>query len=436
MTKKIPNSKGKLPVNAPSDEYVTREVALQLLNVKPQTLYAYVSRGWIRSVQQPGGGKRSLYARHDLETMKSRAASRMGHGVAASTAMRWGQPIIPTAITDIRPEGHFYRGRSAIQLARSGASFESVAEFLWSGLWLGDEILWPSAPISDHVQRLLMSDEVKKEHLLWKFSLLALHVGVTRGKLDAGQLPSGMVTTRQLICSMVACMGLLSPAQKIVPMKRGDSVARGLLRALGAPETPEALEAVQAILVLMADHELTSSTFAARVSASAGALPLACITAAFATHSGVEMARLCDRVEDFLGTSHTAEGLLDHVLELQRKGVTPPGFNHPLYPRGDPRGNYLIELASRLPNKSPRLKQVLVFLEKARTAMHLHPRSEIGIAVIAIALKLPFRSGTGLHVLARVAGWVAHITEQQTVGYILRPRARYVGGDAELSVGF
>lgn len=427
MSQKKQTSTTKNPIVTTSDEYVAREVALNILDVKPQTLYAYVSRGWIRSVQKPGGGKRSLYSRIDVEKMKARATSRIGHGVAASTAMRWGEPIIPTAITEIRPEGHSYRGRSAVALARSGASFEAVAEFLWSGLWLGEQVRWRSPDIPVHVQKLLSSTETRSEHMLWKFTLLTLHIGVTRGKLEAGQLPDAIDTARQLVCSMVACMGFLGPTQRLVLMKQGDSIATGLLRALGVPETPQSKEAIEAILVLMADHELTSSTFAARVAASSGALLLACITAALATHSGLEMARLCDRVEDFLCTSSKADVLMRNALDMQRKGITPPGFNHPLYQRGDPRGDYLIELAASLPNKSPRLKQVLLFLEKVRTTMHLYPRSEVGIAVLAIALRLPPRSGTGLYAIARIAGWVAHTLEQRTAGYILRPRARYIG---------
>lgn len=427
-------SNAKLSVSTAQDEYITREAALKILNVKPQTLYAYVSRGWIRSVQQPGGGKRSLYARVDMEKMKNRASSRTGHGVVASTAMRWGEPIIPTTITEIRSEGHCYRGRSAIALARSGASFESVAEFLWSGLWLGERTHWDSPAIPAHVRNLFDSEEAADEHLLWKFSLLTLHMGITRGKLiEAGKFPDAIDTARQLICAMVACLGTIGPTRAMVPMLKGDSIANGTLHALGVADAPRAREAIEAILVLMADHELTSSTFSARVAASSGALMLACVTAAMATHSGLEMARLCDRAEDFLSASTKADVLLGNALDLQRKGITPPGFNHPLYPRGDPRGDYLIELASALPNKSPRLKQVLSFLEKARSTMHLYPRAEAGIAALSIALRLPRRSGTGLYAIARVSGWVAHAIEQRTAGYMLRPRARYLGASPTTS---
>jgi len=412
-----------------SDEYVSRETALEILSVKPQTLYAYVSRGWIRSVQQPGGGKRSLYARVDVEKMKSRSGVRQGHQLVAANAMRWGEPIIPTAITEITADGPYYRGKHAITLARSGASYESVSEWLWSGLWLDQVAAWPVEEMPAHIAGLFDARRSGplNEHLIWRFALLSLHVGATRGKLiEGGWAPDAPRAARQMIQAMVGCIGTLGPSRKFNPVRPGESVSRALLRVLGAPINDANVRAMESILILAADHELTGSTFAARVAASSGALLHACLNAALATHSGIEIGRLCDRAENFLMLSAKADALFQQARDKQRSGVTPPGFNHPLYPRGDPRADHLIEIAAALPNKPPRLKGVLKFLEDARTSMHLFPRAELGIAVVAMALRLPPGASAGLFTIARTAGWVAHTLEQRTSGYMLRPRARFI----------
>jgi len=412
----------------PSVEYVSRDSALKLLRVKPQTLYAYVSRGRIRSIQQPGGGRRSLFARADIEDLKARSNARQGHRVAAAAAMRWGEPIIPTAITDISADGPCYRGKSAAALARAGTSFECVAEWLWTGLWLDEKIMWPVANIPSHIEQLFSSrQQQSSEHILWRFALLTLHLGATRGRrIESGSAPDAAAAARQLIQTMVGCIGLLGPKRTFGRMRAGESVSEALVRHLGLAASDFNTRAIEAILILLADHELTGSTFAARVAASSGALLHACVTAALATHSGIEIGKVCDRVEDFIKSSGQAKVLLERVQGLQRTGIAPPGFNHPLYRRGDPRANYLIALAAESPNKSQRLRETLKFLEKCQGSMRLYPRFEMGVAVLGLAIGLPPRAGAGLFAIARTSGWIAHILEQRTAGYMLRPRARFI----------
>lgn len=128
MHKKIQDSAQCPPAQV--GDYLTRGETLEVLQVKLQTLYAYVSRGLIRSVPQGSNGRR-LYARQDVEKMKSRADARSGHAPVAAAAMRWGEPIIQSTITQISPDGPMYRGVSAVDLARAGITFEEVAGRLW-----------------------------------------------------------------------------------------------------------------------------------------------------------------------------------------------------------------------------------------------------------------------------------------------------------------
>ena len=101
--------------NQPS-QFLEAKPAAKLLGVELRTLYAYASRGLVRSVRGARGLKR-LYAVEDLERLKIRSGARAGHGAVAAGALRWGEPVFDSAITQITPRGPSYRGRLATELA-------------------------------------------------------------------------------------------------------------------------------------------------------------------------------------------------------------------------------------------------------------------------------------------------------------------------------
>src|SRR5690349_15198038 len=113
-------------------DFLTAREAAELIDVKLATLYAYVSRGLVRSIASEAGRGR-LYARQDLEHLRARHDARSGHGPVAAAALRWGEPVLDSAITLINDRGLYYRGQSAVGLARDGVSYEQVAELLWTG---------------------------------------------------------------------------------------------------------------------------------------------------------------------------------------------------------------------------------------------------------------------------------------------------------------
>src|SRR5262249_9768773 len=98
---------------------------------KRETLYAYASRGLVRS--EPGEkGRGRRYQREDLERLRARRDARSGHGPVAAGALRWGEPVLESALTGLTSSGPRYRGHLAVTLS-ARAPFESVAELLWSG---------------------------------------------------------------------------------------------------------------------------------------------------------------------------------------------------------------------------------------------------------------------------------------------------------------
>src|ERR1700716_3695205 len=121
--------------------YVSRQEAIKVLGVKPQTLYSYVSRGLVRRCVDQGG-RSSAYNVQDIQRLKARSLARSGHGPAAANAIHWGEPVLSTAITKITENGPVYGEHMATDLARRNHRFESVAEYLWTGTALVDDVIW------------------------------------------------------------------------------------------------------------------------------------------------------------------------------------------------------------------------------------------------------------------------------------------------------
>src|SRR5262245_13472213 len=115
--------------------------AAALLGVKLPTLYAYVSRGLLRSLPAPRGRARR-YLRADVLALRERGPETR----AAAGALRWGEPILESAITAMTPGGPAYRGRAASELAVSGLGFEAVAELLWTGSLPAAPMHWEAGP--------------------------------------------------------------------------------------------------------------------------------------------------------------------------------------------------------------------------------------------------------------------------------------------------
>ena len=92
-----------------SDAWVSAEEAASLLGVSRSTLYAYVSRGHIRSKPTPGLARERRYARDDIERLLSRTAERRDPAMAAAKTLQWGLPVLDSAITLISEGRIHYR---------------------------------------------------------------------------------------------------------------------------------------------------------------------------------------------------------------------------------------------------------------------------------------------------------------------------------------
>lgn len=365
--------------------FVPSDEAAALLGVRRRTLYTYASRGLLRRGEDG-------YLAEDVRRLAARADAHRGHTAVAAAALRWGAPVLDTAIADVSGGRLSYRGHDAIELARS-SSFEAVVDLL-----LADGTgRWP-APT-----RLRATGDAPFDRLL---SLLPQLVAI------AG--PHDGASARAL---------LLALASAAFGSGRG-SIASRVARALALP--PSASRAIDTVLVLCADHELNVSTFVARIAASAGASLGGSVAAALATFTGRRHGAACTRVETFLRETPRKHAKRSVTQRLAR-GESIPGFGHPLYPDGDPRAAAMWEAARAHVRDRAALDHALGVAAAVEDVSGV--RASVDFALVGLTRSLGLADGTAitLFALGRSAGWLAHALEQRGQGELLRPRARYVG---------
>jgi citrate synthase len=398
--------------------WVDARAAARHLGIAVRSLYAYVSRGQVRSV--PGErGRPRLYAVADLERLRVRRDARAGHGAVAAGALRWGEPVLDSAITAITPRGPAYRGRLALELAAAGTPFENVAELLWSGYLPDARVAWPRGAIPlAQLARLVGADPPTPLDVMPLLVQIAALADRERGDLR----PDALIARGRRLIPLLAAALAPGFAPAAVSRALGASrVAEIAARAIDAPD--DAAPVLDTALVLLADHELNASSFTARIAASTGADPYACVAAALATVSGPLHGSASEQVAAFADAVGSPEGARAQVRALRRRGELPPGFGHPLYPAGDPRAPPLLEAAARRATNR-RARTVLAIVDATTDAA---PNCDAGLAALTAALGAPPAAGTGLFAVARAAGWLAHALEQRATGHLLRPRARYTG---------
>jgi citrate synthase len=371
--------------------WINAEDALLLLGTKPQTLYANVSRGRIRAKPDPADSRRSLYQVDDVKRLAERHAGRRQAAAVAADAIRWGDPVMPTAISAITDQRLFYRGRDAVDLARE-LTLEDVAAILWNGPPNGISI---SAGGVDSGSRMSAA-----------FAALAARVMSDLPAL--GRNPAMLQTEAADVLATVA--SALAPSAKALPLH--ERLARGWAR-------PEAAEPMRTALVLAAEHELNVSTFGARVTASSGAALSAAVLSGLAALTGPRhgcawmSVITLKTVAGTIGAREAIRGI------LSSDGVV-RAFGHRLYPDGDPRAKALMASFEAPP----------IYRELAAAGEELlgEPLNiDFALAALADSFRLPEDAPLVIFALARTVGWLAHAMEQVESGELIRPRAHYAG---------
>jgi len=397
---------------------LTAQEAAERLGVKPETLYAYVSRGLVR--RERGADGRSLFALTDVD----RLGRRGRRDRASGTELR-----IESALTAIEDNAIFYRGEDVLVLAVS-RTFEEVAEFLWTGQfpeqqpWAADE---RSREAASSVQEALPVSALPLDRLRVAVPALA---ALDTMRYDTGET-AVVVTGRRLIAAMADALprrGRSAPLRVRQANPVSDSIAGRLWAGLTEASAPiGAVEALNAALVLVADHELSVSTLAARMAASIAADPYAVVTVGLSALGGAMQAVASLAVEDLLAEVSSPEGAAEAIGERLRRGDRLPGFGHRLYPNGDPRAPALLQLLRRCWRGHQRLGAIEAVIAACEERGLPAPNIDFTLASLAHLAGMLRGSSEAIFAMARTAGWLAHALEEYERRTSIRPRAIYVG---------
>ena len=381
------------------DEWIARDAAMAMLGVRPQTLYAYVSRGLLRARPDAADPRRSAYSGHDIEGLLARKRGSRRRADIATGAIAWGEPVLESAISTVRDGRLIYRGRDASEFA-SRATLEDTAALLWQYAPPSNAVVQNSAA----ARQAARSSQCRPR----AFAFLAHAAGI-----DA---PSFGRSTALL---QAEAWDLLSGFANAAAGMTGHVPIHLRLAGhwgLGRPRS----ELVRRVLVLVSDHELNASTFAVRVAASTGASLAAAALAGFSALSGPLHGQASARALAFLDRMLTSSDMAGYVRAVVARGEPVLGFGHQLYPLGDPRA------ASLLRAVRPRAA-IARALRIAEIEVGAPPNVDMALAVTTRELGLPDEAPFIMFSIGRMAGWLAHAIEQRETGRLIRPRARYVG---------
>ncbi len=406
--------------------------AASLLGVKTQTLYAYVSRGLIRTAMRHGA-QASLYHREDIEALRQnrRGTTPASDASAGDRTVRWGAggQVVQTAITAIEPAGPRYRGKLAVELAQTRRPFEDCVELLWTGALPRDSLVW-QPPTAHPAFETLASSFAGMATRCTTRQLLALVTqayGACSGRNPENAIGAPVLAGRHIIQVLATTLGLLSDRPHFGLAREAEPVAATLARSMRLRQTPEVLRLLDAALILSADHELAPSTYAARIAASAGGDLFACVVSALGTFEGPLTGFACDESEQVLRQADSVKSYVQLLKERAERKEGVPGYNHPLYDDADPRATQLLALAQGMFTLPPRARLVLDCIEAGAAKMQLVPSLAVGLVALAVALDMPVGAPGAVMAVGRTAGWIAHAFEQRLTGFLVRPRTKYVG---------
>ncbi|MEV6281139.1 citrate/2-methylcitrate synthase [Kribbella sp. NPDC051770] len=408
----------------PSDEHylTTAEVAARL-KVKPETIYAYVSRGLLTSTRARGR-RGSLFLAADVARLADRTVDHPG-----------AIERIETQLTSITNDNLHYRGHRVQDLVKTH-TVESVATLLWTGTSHPDRSPtrpdrsptrpgrppfapsppFPTPPDQVALARQAIAAAPPTARLTDKLRIAVAVLGAG-DPLRYDLSPESVTrTARNLLGTLTSALpgpdpeapqtfgARLAPklAQTVSPqLSASPSPAPTPLAAAQSPAAslPDLLDAA---VILLADHGLAVSTIAARVAASSRANLYAVISAGLGALDGHLHGAAPTLAYEFL-----ARALDDPTKALSaqlRSGDPTPGFGHKIYQQRDPRAQALLEMLGDHP--------VVDTIEHLTAQVPSFPNSDLALAAILHAHSLPAESGEALFAIARMIGWTAHALEE------------------------
>src|SRR5215831_5561299 len=395
-------------------EWLGAGEAARRLGIKPATLYSYVSRGVLRR-RTADDGRSSLFDAGEVESLARRGRPRYPGA---------GEFVIESALTEITSNRTCYRGFDITVLA-ARYELEDAAWLLWTGELGGrDRGPWRASEAALRAGRAAQAALPSGTLPLERFGVIVPALAAAdplRLQLDP---PAVIAAGQAIMAGLVDCL----PAPDGGSGADGGSLTGRLWGKL-CPEPPDdgLTGALRAALVLLADHELAASTFAARVAASVRADPYAVVATGLGAVGGALHGGASLGVEAMLAAAAGPQDVARVVGSLLRRGERIPGFGHFVYRAGDPRAAFLLgEIRARAPG-SPRLAVADALVREVVGRGLPTPNIDFALAVLASVAGMVPGAAEAMFAVARTAGWIGHALEEYARHTPLRPRARYTG---------
>jgi citrate synthase len=370
------------PHDGPVPTLIGSTEAAAALGVTKPTLYAYVSRGLLGR-QLAVDGRTSLYDRTEIEQLAHRSRR------SAATERPSIDVQIATGITRLHDDSPTYRGVRVLDLVGT-STYEQVADLLLTGAPTTTGADWRlDRAALDRARRVV-------EAAAPVDPVTAL--GLTAMTLDGTDEDAAAVARRLL---------MISPSVLGGP-QRG-TIAERLTRAFRRRSSPELVDAVSCALILLADHELATSTLAVRVAASVRARPAAALATGLDVVSG-PLHGAASRAASTLFDEAASTGAAAAVQAWVRRGDRLPGFGHSVYRSGDPRFEPLLRAVRRLPAPAERLRTVDEVITEAGRLIGQLPNIDLALGALSHVAELPVDAP--IFAVARIAGWAAHYDEE------------------------
>ncbi|OON75124.1 citrate synthase [Streptomyces tsukubensis] len=399
-------------------QLTTKEVA-RFLGVKPETVYAYVSRGQLTS-RRGHGGRGSTFDAAEVEALAHRTRREAATAAAGDTVGR-----VRTGITLIEGDRYYYRGVDATELA-ARFTYEEVAEWLWTGA-LNPGIRFTAPPAALESARRVVA--ALPEHSAMPELLRAAAVAAAAADpLRFDLSPTTVLgTARGLIPTLVDALPPVGATHS------GDDAGQRLAWRLWSRLTPsipdgDGVRALDSALVLLMDHDLAASTLAARVAASSRAHPYAVVSAGLGATDGPlhgAASGLAHRMlAEVLDRGSAGAVVADHL----RAGRRVPGLGHRIYQGQDPRAEALFGILERIPGARPALEAARAVERTTAAHVPVHANIDLAVAALTVSSGMASAAGETMFAVARTVGWIAHALEEyEERPSRMRPNGEYTG---------